>query len=144
VTVHLIKLCVGVSEPDELAAWQKRRWSDQKKAGQKPEYRHITRSMPKRADEITDGGSIYWVMKGVIRVRQLIKKIEPFVRDGQPRTKLVLDRKLVRVAPRQMRAFQGWRYLEAADAPRDLGELGKGAADMPPKMLEELRELGLL
>jgi len=42
------------------------------------------------------------------------------------------------------RAFQGWRYLEAADAPRDLGELGKGAADMPPKMLEELRELGLL
>lgn len=143
-TVHLIKLCVGISEPDELAAWQKKRWNDAKKAGRKPECRHITRNMPKRAEEILDGGSLYWVIKGVIRVRQRIIGVEPIVHEGEPHCKLVLDRKLVRVMPRAMRAFQGWRYLEASSAPKDLGEAGKGAADMPPKMVEELRELGLL
>jgi hypothetical protein len=84
------------------------------------------------------------VIKGVIRVRQKIKAVDSFVRDGQPHCKLVLDRKIIRVQPRPMRAFQGWRYLEAANAPRDLGELGKGAVEMPPKMLEELQELGLI
>jgi hypothetical protein len=144
VTVHIVKLCVGVSEPEELATWQKRRWTEAKKAGRKPEYRHITRNMPKRSAEILDGGSLYWVMKGVIRVRQRIVGVEAIVWDGAPHCKLVLDRKLVRVAPRPMRAFQGWRYLEAGDVPPDLQDLGKGAADMPAKMVEELRELGLL
>lgn len=143
-TVHIVKLCVGVSEPDELAAWQKQRWNEAKKAGRKPECRHITRNTPKRAEEILDGGSLYWVIKGVIRVRQRIAGIDSIVWDGEPHCKLVLDRKLVRVTPRPMRAFQGWRYLEAADAPPDLQALGKGAADMPAKMVEELRELGLL
>jgi hypothetical protein len=143
-TLHLIKLCVGVSEPHELAAWQKKRWDDAKKAGRKPECRHLTRNTPKRADEIIGGGSLYWVIKGVIRVRQRIIGIKPVTMDGAPRCKLLLDRKLVRVTPRPMRAFQGWRYLEPADAPPDLDSLGKGAANMPPKMLEELRELGLL
>jgi hypothetical protein len=144
VTVHLVKLCVGVSEPQELAAWQKRRWNEAKKAGRKPEYRHITRNTPKRAEEILDGGSLYWVMKGVIRVRQRIIGIESIVWDGEPHCKLVLHRELVRVRPREMRAFQGWRYLEASSAPPDLGKLGKGTADMPARMVEELRELGLL
>ncbi len=143
-TVHIVKLCVGVSEPDELAAWQKKRWDDAKKAGQKPERRHITRSMPKRADEIVGVGSMYWVMKGVIRVRQRIVGIESVDWKGEPHCKILLDRKLVRVAPRPMRAFQGWRYLDASSAPPDLDSLGKGAADMPPKMVDELRELGLL
>ena len=143
-TVHLVKLCVGVSEPEELSAWQKRRWNEAKKAGRKPECRHITRNMPKRAEEILDGGSLYWVMKGVIRVRQRIKGVESIVWNGEPHCKLVLDRKLVRVTPRPMRAFQGWRYLETAAAPPDLQALGKGAVDMPAKMIEELRTLGLL
>jgi hypothetical protein len=144
VTVHIVKLCVGVSEPEELAEWQKRRWNEAKKAGRKPECRHITRNTPKRAEEILDGGSLYWVMKGVIRVRQRIVGVDSIVWDGEPHCKLVLDRKLVRVAPRPMRAFQGWRYLEADVAPPDLQALGKGAVDMPAKMVEELRELGLL
>jgi hypothetical protein len=142
--IHLIKLCVGVSEPDELVQWQTRRWNELKKAGQKPECRHITRHAPKRADELVDGGSLYWVMKGVIRARQRIKAIEPFTSERGPRCKLVLERKLVRVSPRPMREFQGWRYLEAGDAPADLGALGKGVGRMPPKMVDELRELGLL
>jgi hypothetical protein len=143
-TVHIVKLCVGISEPDELAAWQKKRWNDAKKAGRKPECRHITRNTPKRAAEIIEGGSLYWVIKGVIRVRQRIIDVKPVVHEGEPRCKLVLHRKLVRVMPRPMRAFQGWRYLEATSAPPDLDQLGKGAANMPPKMVEELRELGLL
>lgn len=143
-TVHIIKLCVGISEPDELAAWQKKRWNDARKAGKKPECRHVTRNMPKRAAEIVAGGSLYWVIKGVVRVRQRITAVESIVWDGEPHCKLVLDRKLVRVMPRPMRAFQGWRYLEAKDAPADLADLGKGALEMPPKMVEELRELGLL
>jgi hypothetical protein len=145
VTVHLIKLSVGVSDPAELTAWQKKRWDEAKKAGRKPEIRHITRNTPKRAQEILGGGSMYWVIKGIVRVRQEIIGIEPTVSsDGEPRCKLLFKRKLIRVMPRPMRAFQGWRYLEAADAPADLDKLGKGAADMPPRMVEELRELGLL
>jgi len=142
-TLHLIKLCVGADSIDDLAQWQAKRLAERKKRSGKAEIVHTTRQTPKRADELLDGGSIYWVIKGVIRVRQLIKKIEPIVRDGQPRTKLVLDRKLVRVAPRQMRAFQGWRYLEPEQAPPDLSK-GDTMADMPPEMAAELKRLGLL
>lgn len=144
--LHLIKLCVGVDKIEELAAWQKKRVAEQRKAGVKrPTPRHLTRHTPKRADEILDGGSLYWVIKGVIRVRQRIIAIKPgTTKDGTPKCVLQLDRKLVRVVPRSMRAFQGWRYLAAADAPPDLGTLGKGAVEMPAKMADELRNLGLL
>ncbi len=143
--LHLVKLCVGVDDIDELAEWQKKRRAQQRAAGLKPVTRHVTRMTPKRADEILDGGSLYWVIKGAIRVRQRIIAINPgYMHEGEPKCELRLDPKLVRVVPRPMRAFQGWRYLEAADAPPDLDTLGKGAADMPPQMAEELRALGLL
>ena len=142
--LHLIKLCVGCDSIEDLAAWQAERLKQMKRDGVKPELFHRTFQMPKRREELLDGGSLYWVIKGVIRVRQRIVGVESVVHEGEPHCKLVLDRKLVRVMPRAMRAFQGWRYLEASSAPKDLGEVGKGAADMPPKMVEELRELGLL
>ena len=143
--VHILKLCVGVSEPDELAAWQKKRWNDAKKAGRKPECRHITRNMPKRAAEIIDGGSLYWVIKGVIRVRQRIIDVKSCMHEGEPHCKLVLDRKLVRVMPRPMRAFQGWRYLDPDEAPEDLKRGAAGSIGaMPPKLRKQLAELGLL
>jgi hypothetical protein len=144
--LHLIKLCVGVEKIEELAAWQKKRVAEQRKAGvKKPTPRHLTRHAPKRAEEILDGGSLYWVIKGVVRVRQRIIGIEPgTAKDGTPKCVLKLHRELVRVVPRTMRAFQGWRYLEGADAPPDLGAISKGAAEMPAKMADELRSLGLL
>lgn len=143
--LHIVKLCVGVDTVEELADWQKKRRAQQRRAGQKPVTRHVTKMMPKRADEVLDGGSLYWVIKGVIRVRQRIIAINPgFLKDGEPKCELRLDAKLVQVVPRAMRAFQGWRYLEAADAPRDLEALGRGAANMPPRMAEELRSLGLI
>ena len=143
--LHIVKLCVGVDTIEELADWQKKRRAQQRKAGQKPVTRHVTKMTPKRAQEVVDGGSLYWVIKGVIRVRQRIVAVNPgFMKDGELKCELRLDIKLVPVVPRAMRAFQGWRYLAAADAPRDLGSLGKGAANIPPRMAEELRSLGLI
>jgi hypothetical protein len=144
--LHILKLCVGVKTIEELARWQKERRAQQRKAGvKKPVTRHLTRMTPKRAEEIVGGGSLYWVMAGVIRCRQRILKIGPGVNHrGEKRCEIRLDPKIVKVLPRGFRAFQGWRYFDAKDAPPDLVTLGKDVADMPPKMAEELRELGLL
>ena len=105
--------------------------------------------MPRRADELLDGGSIYWVIKGLVQARQPLLAIERVVDEaGRPDTKLTLDPDLVRTWPQPCRAFQGWRYLEPAEAPRDLDEARRGKAgnlsEMPAEMLAELRDLGLL
>jgi len=138
-TVHLLKLCVGVDEIGELADWQAGRLRQHKRV-----Y-HVTRMIPKRADEIVNGGgSIYWVIRGLILVRQRITAIEPFVdEEGVERCKLVFDPELAPVRPLPRRAFQGWRYLEAADAPPDLqGEAASG--DLSDAMRADLAALGLL
>jgi len=101
--------------------------------------------VPKRAEELLDGGSLFWVIRGEIMCRERLLAIRPFVdRDGIGRCRLVLDPKVVLVQPRPYRAFQGWRYLDDKDAPRDLARAAPGAAAMPEKMRRELRELGLL
>ena len=101
--------------------------------------------VPKRADEILDGGSIYWVIRGEIACREQVLGIEPFTDgDGIGRCRLILDPHCVPVRPRPYRAFQGWRYLAPGDAPPDLGAISKGVEAMPEDMRRELRELGLL
>ena len=143
--LHIVKLCVGVDEVDELAAWQKQRAAQRRAAGEKHGVVHRTRMMPKRVDELLDGGSLYWVIKGVVRVRQRLKAVEQgTLDDGTSCALLALDRQLVRTMPKPMRPFQGWRYLAAGDAPADLGEAGGDIARMPAAMVEELRSLGLL
>ncbi|MBM3523624.1 MAG: DUF1489 family protein [Alphaproteobacteria bacterium] len=143
--LHLVKLCVGCDDIADLAAWQKKRAAERKARGEKHLCIHRTRMMPKRVDDLVDGGSLYWVIKGVLRVRQRLKAIEPGkMDDGSACCILALDRTLVRTMPKLMRPFQGWRYLAAGDAPADLGEAGADIARMPPKMVEELRALGLL
>jgi hypothetical protein len=143
--LHLIKLCVGCDSIADLEDWIKQKFKEKKKRGQKPEHIHITRMVPKRADELTAGGSLYWVIRGQITCRERILAIRPFTdRDGIGRCRVVLDGKLVLVEPRPRSAFQGWRYLEAKDAPRDLSRAAPGAAKMPEQMRRELRELGLL
>ena len=110
-----------------------------------PPLRHFTRNSPKRAAELTDGGSLYWVIGGVILVRQLVLEVrQDQEADGTPCAALVLDLALVRVEGRAMRAFQGWRYLDPKDAPADLGKQTGGAAEMPESMRRELAALGLL
>ena len=62
-TVHLLKLCVGIEDVEHLAEVQKQRLEIKRKAGQPAELLHVTRSFPRRADQVLDGGSLYWVIK---------------------------------------------------------------------------------
>ena len=143
-TLHLIKLCVGIDSMAQLAEWQSRRLAQARAEGQPVELRHRTRQMPRRREELLAGGSIYWVIKGVIQVRQRLADLRT-VRgdDGIRRCDLMLDPKLVPTRPQPRRAFQGWRYLKAEDAPQDL-DLRDDLEAMPAQMKAELIELGLL
>jgi len=143
--LHLIKLCVGCDSVRELEDWIKQKLKAKRRGGEKAEHIHRTRMVPKRADELTDGGSLYWVIRGEVMCRQRIRAVRPFRdKDGVGRCGLVLEPKVVLVAPRPYRAFQGWRYLASADAPPDLDRAAPGAAAMPEKLRRELRELGLM
>jgi hypothetical protein len=143
--LHLIKLCVGCDSVADLEGWIKEKLKEKKKRRQKPEHIHTTRMLPKRADELTDGGSLYWVIRGQISCREKIVDIRTATgKDGIRRCQVVLDGKVVLVEPRPRSAFQGWRYLEPKDAPRDLARAAPGASRMPEQMRRELQELGLL
>lgn len=143
--LNLIKLCVGCDSISELEGRIKERLRQKRKNGEKAEHIHRTRMVPKRADELKAGGSLYWVIRGEVTCRQRIRDIRPFVdKDGIGRCGVVLEPKVIPVEPRPFRAFQGWRYLAVKDAPPDLGKVGKGTATMPEAMRRELRELGLM
>ena len=144
-TVHLIKLCVGVDKPSELAEWQADRLKRLARAGKRPEHCHRTLQTPRRRAELLDGGSLYWVIKGFVLVRQRVLDLRADVKeDGTSCCDIVLDTELVATRPHPRRAFQGWRYLEAADAPPDAKGFDGGAEEMPGAMREELRALRLI
>lgn len=142
-SLHLIKLCVGADSLEDLAGWQKKRLAERKKKKQPLELQHITRMTPKRKDELLDGGSLYWVIKGYVTARQRLIDLRPVTREGKPHCALVYDPELVPVVRRFHRPFQGWRYLPPSDVPRDIRDL-KGGKNMPPELKAELAELGLL
>lgn len=144
--MHLIKLCVGVEALDELRAYQAMRLERALKTGAVPELVHRTRQMPKKRDEVEKSGSLYWVIKGVVRARQRILELRP-EEDAEERSicAIVFDHTLVETRPQPRRPFQGWRYLKPEDAPADLSALGSMApADIPPEMRAALEELALL
>ena len=144
-TLHLIKLCVGAASIEDLATWQRGRLAELKKSGKKSQLFHTTFQTPKRQAQLLAGGSLYWVIKGVIQVRQRIVGFgEGHKKDGSPCCLILLDPALVPVRPLSRRAFQGWRYFDAADAPADLKRGEKKLADLPPKMRRDLADLGLL
>ncbi|HEY1941847.1 MAG TPA: DUF1489 domain-containing protein [Roseiarcus sp.] len=144
-TLHLIKLCVGADSIADLEEWIALRVAERRARGEPARHPHITRMVPKRGEDLLDGGSLYWVIKGQIAARQRLSDVEPFVdADGVGRCRLWLDPLVVPVRPRPFRAFQGWRYLAAKDAPSDLDEAGVGAAAMPEELRRALGELGLL
>lgn len=143
-TLHLLKLCVGCDSIGDLEAWIRQKLKAKRGKGAR-EHVHTTRMMPKRSAELLAGGSLYWVIRGEIACRQRLLDIRALVdRDGVRRCGLVLAPSVVPVEPRAHRAFQGWRYLAAKDAPRDLDRAAPGARDMPEAMRRELRGLGLL
>ncbi len=144
--IHLVKLCVGCESIEELAAWQSERLAQMKREAQKPELFHRTFQMPKRRDELLAGGSLYWVIKGIIQARQqLVDLREGTKPDGSPAALLMLDRKLVPVRPTPRRPFQGWRYLQHDDVPPDLKRGSRDqTSEMPAKLRKDLAALGLL
>ena len=139
--LHLIKLCVGVESLEELARWQKQRLAEKKKKGQKPELVHVTRQTPKRAAELIDGGSLFWVFKGVVLIRQRVLGVETLGEGALKRCEIQLDTPMIRTAPQPRRAFQGWRYLEPKDAPSDL-PVDESGELMSTELAKQLRELG--
>lgn len=139
--VNLVKLSAGTESVETLTAWQDSR------AAQTPDGlpRHVTRMWPKRETELRDGGSIYWVIKGLIQCRQPILRLDEVIgADGIRRCALVLKPGLIRVAPAPRRAFQGWRYLAAADAPPDLSGARPQEDSLPPDLSAALAEIGVL
>ncbi len=143
--LHLIKLCVGAESIDDLREWVSERSLIAIAAGMEPHSSHITRMVPKRDRELLEGGSLYWVIKGQVQARQPLLDIKTFTdTDGISRCELVLGPEVVETALQPRRAFQGWRYLTDDDAPRDLKNMGEGAADLPLELRRELAELGLL
>jgi hypothetical protein len=146
VTLHLIKLCVGCDSIEDLRQWQKRRAAEAKRRGRPFAPRHWTRMMPKRREDILDGGSLYWVIRGVVAVRQRIVGLDRRIdKDGRPFCRISFARTLIPVEPRPRRPFQGWRYLDPDDAPPDLGARHRSGKRLPPaRLLAELRGLGLI
>jgi hypothetical protein len=134
VTLHLVKLCVGVDRIEQLTEWGRK-----ERGRGMPPIVH-TRQTPKRAADILDGGSLYWVIKGVILCRQAIVRIDTIEETGQSRCEIELAPEVVLTAPQPRRAFQGWRYFEAKDAPADL--TAAEAEGLPAEVARELRALG--
>jgi hypothetical protein len=146
-TLHLIKLCVGCDSIEDLASWQAERLKQRRKAGEKsPRLFHRTFQSPKRRTELLGGGSLYWVIKGLVQVRQpLLDITEGTKEDGTPCCMLILKNELVAVRPVPRRAFQGWRYLDSDEAPEDLRDRSaNGIGAMPQKLRKQLAELGLI
>lgn len=138
--INLLKLCVGADSVEDLLDWQRNQrphW---------PEGRaiHVTRMWPKREAEVLDGGSLYWVIKGVILARQRILDLQEVnLGDGIPRCALVLDAEVIRTEAAPRRPFQGWRYLDPKESPRDLPKGRTQDDPLPPKLALALAELGL-
>ncbi|MGB6228694.1 MAG: DUF1489 domain-containing protein [Litorimonas sp.] len=140
--MHLQKLSVGSASIQTLADWQRRVVARRTAQGLTPHHQHVTRMFPKQADALTQGGSIYWVIKGMILCRNPIVALEETQKGGRKACSILMEPTLIPVVPTPRRAFQGWRYLQPGDAPEDLGEgFGDGDA-LPPKLMKKLVELG--
>lgn len=142
-SLNLIKLSVGSESVESLALWQTTATA-RRHNGQ---LCHVTRMWPRRAEEVLDGGSIFWVIRGMVLARQRILGFEPHIgQDDIRRCAILLDEDLIRTLPIQRKAFQGWRYLQATDAPADLDtELELNSSlPLPPNLEQELAHIGVL
>ncbi len=129
-TLHMIKLCVGVAKVETL-----------ERRASKGEWLTVhTRMTPKRAAELEDGGSLFWVMKGSVTCRMPIADIATRGEGKASMCHIRLSPEVIRTAPQARRPFQGWRYLEPKDAPPDLSSMDAG--DLPEDLAKQLREMG--
>jgi hypothetical protein len=138
-TLHILKLCVGADSVEDLLDWHRANPSDRPESARC----HATRMWPRRQAEVLDGGSLYWVIKGLVLCRQRILAMEEVEKNGIPHCGLILDPSVVRTEPAPRRPFQGWRYLDPREAPRDLAVPRKGDDSLPPGLAEELAVFGV-
>lgn len=139
-TLNILKLCVGADSVEDLLQWHDQhqgQWA-------RGTTEHITRMWPKRAADVLDGGSLYWVIKGVILARQRLLALEPRRgSDGIGRCALVMDSEVIRTEPAPRRPFQGWRYLDPSESPRDLPKTRATDDKLPPELARALADIGL-
>ena len=140
-SLNLIKLSVGTNSVEDLIAWQ----ANRRAQGEDGLPRHVTRMWPKRAEELLSGGSIYWVIQGVLQCRQRILRLDEAIgSDGVRRCAIILDPAIIRTATTLKRPFQGWRYLSGADSPPDLTAARKDEDTLPPALSAALAEIGVI
>lgn len=139
-TIHLVKLCVGIESFEHLQSFRTARATSPESPSQ-----HVTRMWPKREAELLEGGSLYWVIKGVIQARQRLHSFEERIgEDGIRRCAILMDPTLIRTQPAPRRAFQGWRYLKPEDAPADLFRSAQREDELPIHLATALGEIGVL
>lgn len=138
--LNILKLCVGAESIEDLERWQQQNAAHWPKG----QSAHVTRMWPKREAELLDGGSLYWVIKGVILCRQRLLGLEERIgADGITRCALVMDREIIRTEAAARRPFQGWRYITDKDAPGDLPAGRSGDDTIPTDLARALAEIGL-
>lgn len=141
--MHLQKLSVGSKSIDTLVDWQATVVGRRKAAGLSAHHEHVTRMFPKQKEALEAGGSVYWVIKGMILCRNPIARLEEVTRhDGKKACSILMEPTLIPVMPTPRRAFQGWRYLKAEDAPEDVGDAIDDVDELPTSLMRKLVELG--
>lgn len=135
--LHLTKVAYGATSLDDMRAWF---------AGRGDVAYLTTRYLPKRHAEIVpsggaEGGSLFWIFKHQLVLRSPILRFEE-AEGGK--TNIVISTELIGIHPRPKRAHQGWRYLDEADAPIDLGHGEEPGETMPGNLASELARLGLV
>lgn len=141
--IHLQKLSVGSKSIETLADWQETVVMRRKAQGLSAHHEHVTRMFPKQKDALEAGGSLYWVIKGMILCRNPIVRLDEVVRrDGVKACSILMEPTLIPVRPTPRRAFQGWRYLKPEDVPPDLGDSLEADDELPSTLMRKLVELG--
>mgnify|MGYP001301808587 CR=1 FL=1 len=142
-TIHLLKPALKVQDLFEFSQRQKTRWMEHEGELVYPVW---TSRKPAREEALLDGGSLFWIIKKQIRVRQNVLAVVPYESgaDEKPSYLILCSPELIRVEPVRKKPFQGWRYLEAENAPPDIGRIMAMDEPPPPEMEKDLREAGLL
>ena len=134
--LHLTKVAFGAKSREDMASWFATRGA---------EARLTTRYLPKRHVELANpagnNGSLFWILKGQLVFRSPILGFE--AAEGG-KTNIVISTRLIPLYPQACRAHQGWRYLDDANAPRDLAEGEDAGEAMPGKLAGDLARLGLV
>ncbi|MFP4275266.1 MAG: DUF1489 family protein [Paracoccaceae bacterium] len=139
--MNLVKLSAGTESVESLTRWQESRAA----RGADGLPRHVTRMWPRREADLLDGGSVFWVIKGLIQCRQRILRLDEVDRgDGIRRCAIVLEPGLIRTQPAPRRPFQGWRYLDPADSPADLPAGRDSEEPLPASLSAALAEIGVV